>query len=136
MNDERDPQLEALFADAVTEPPNGDFTDKVMASVASRRRNVMIGRIAIVTLIVLLEVLLSAPVQSTVGVIVDALGTPLIEVSDPMTAMLLAPVNNVGGVLGGVLLLAVFASWAVGVGLGGLISGDLAAAGDGAAFRQ
>ena len=108
MNDERDPQLEALFADAAAEPPNGDFTDKVMASVASRRRKVMIGRMAIVSLIVLLEVLLSAPVQSTVGVIVDALGTPLIEVSDPMTAMLLAPVNNVGGVLGGVLLLVHF----------------------------
>ena len=105
MNNERDPELEVLFADAAAESPNDGFTDKVMTSVASRRRNVMFGRIAIVALIVLLEVLLSAPVQSTVGAIVDVLGTPLIEIRQPMLAMLLTPVNSIAGVIGGVLLL-------------------------------
>ena len=108
MNNERDPELEVLFADAAAESPNGDFTDKVMTGVASRRRNVMFGRIAIVALIVLLEVLLSAPVQSTVGVIVDILGTPLIELNEPMLAMMLTPVNSIAGVIGGVLLLVHF----------------------------
>ena len=108
MNNERDPELEVLFADAAAESPNGGFTDKVMTSVASRRRNVMFGRIAIVALIVLLEVLLSAPVQSTVGVIVDVLGTPLVELSQPMLAMMLTPVNSIAGVIGGVLLLVHF----------------------------
>jgi len=108
MNNERDPELEVLFADAAAESPNGDFTDKVMKGVASRRRNVMFGRIAIVALIVLLEVLLSAPVQSTVGAIVDVLGTPLIEIRQPMLAMMLTPVNSIAGVIGGVLLLVHF----------------------------
>lgn len=108
MNNERDPELESLFADATAESPNGDFTDKVMTGVARRRRNVMFGRIAIVALIVLLEVLLSAPIQSTVGVIVDVLGTPLIELSQPMLALILTPVNSIAGVLGGVLLLVHF----------------------------
>jgi hypothetical protein len=108
MNNERDPELEVLFADAAAESPNGDFQDKVMTGVATRRRNVMLGRIAIVALIVLLEVLLSAPLQSTVGVIVDVLGSPLIELSQPMLAMILAPVNSIAGVVGGVLLLVHF----------------------------
>lgn len=108
MNNERDPELEVLFADAAAESPNGDFTDKVMTSVAIRRRNVMLGRIAIIALIVLLEVVLSAPVQSTVGAIVGVLGTPLIELSQPTLAMILTPVNSVAGVLGSVLLLVHF----------------------------
>lgn len=108
MNDERDPQLESLFANAAAESPNGSFTDRVMTSVANRRRNVLFGRIAIVALIILLEVLLSAPVQSTVGVIVDLLGAPLIELSQPMLAMILTPVNSIAGVIGGVLLLVHF----------------------------
>jgi hypothetical protein len=108
MNNERDPELEVLFADAAAESPNGNFTDKVMMGVAVRRRNVMIGRIAIVALIVLLEVLLSAPVQSTVGVIVELLGAPLIELNQPMLAMMLTPVNSIAGVIGGVLLLVHF----------------------------
>jgi len=108
MNNERDPELEVLFADAAAESPNGDFTDKVMTGVAIRRRNVMFGRIAIVALIVLLEVLLSAPVQSAVGAIVEVLGTPLIEMNQSILAMMLTPVNSIAGVIGGVLLLVHF----------------------------
>ncbi len=108
MNNERDPQLEAMFADAAAESPNGDFTDKVMTSVATRRRNVMLGRVAIVALIVFLEVLLSAPVQSTVGAIVDVIGTPLIELPPSTLATMLTPVNSIAGVVGGVLLLVHF----------------------------
>jgi len=108
MNDERDPKLEALFKDAAAESSSDDFTDKVMMGVASRHRNVMIGRIAIVALIVLLEVLLSAPVQSAVGAIVEVLGTPLIELNQSILAMMLTPLNSIAGVLGGVLLLVHF----------------------------
>ena len=108
MNDEKDPKLEALFANAAAESPNDDFTDKVMTGVASRRRNVLIGRIAIVAMIVLLEVLLSAPVQSAVGAFVEVLGTPLFELDQSMLAMMLTPVNSVAGLIGGVLLLVHF----------------------------
>ena len=108
MNDERDPKLEALFTNAAAESPNDDFTDKVMTNVASHRRNVMIGRVAIVAMIVLLEVLLSAPVQSAVGAVVEVLGTPIIEMDQSMLAMMLAPANSIAGVIGGVLLLVHF----------------------------
>ncbi|MDH3334953.1 MAG: hypothetical protein OES59_07350 [Gammaproteobacteria bacterium] len=108
MNDERDPKLEALFTDSAAESPNDDFTDKVMTSVASRRRNVMIGRIAIVVLIVLLEVLLSAPVQSAVGAFVEVLGTPLLELNPSILATVLSPINSIAGIIGGVLLLVHF----------------------------
>ena len=108
MNDERDPKLEALFTNAAAELLIVGWTDKVMTNVARRRRNVMIGRIAIVALIVLLEALLSAPVQSTVGAFVEVLGTPLIELQPSIFATMLTPVNSIAGVLGGVLLLVHF----------------------------
>ena len=108
MNDERDPELEVLFAGAATDAPNGAFADKVMVGVESRRRNLMYGRIAIVALIVLLEVLLSAPVQNTVGAIVDVLSTPLIEFRHPIAEMILTPVNSIAGIAGGLLLLVHF----------------------------
>src|SRR5210317_1356167 len=105
MKSDRDPQLEALFADAATASPSDDFTGRVMQGIARRHRNILLGRIAIVALIVLLEVLLSAPVQSSVGFIVEVLGTPLIELGESMLALMLTPINSVAGVLGGVLLL-------------------------------
>lgn len=108
MNDERDPKLEALFRDATAESPNDEFTDKVMAGVAGRRRNVMIGRITIIALIVLLEVVLSAPVQSAVGTFVEILGTPLIELNQSLPTMILGPLNSIAGVVGGVLVLVHF----------------------------
>ena len=108
MSNERDAALEALFADSAAETPSEDFTDRVMQGVASRRRNVMLGRISIFAAIILLEVLLSAPVQSSVGFIVDVLGTPLIELSQPTAAELLAPINSVAAVIGAVLLFVHF----------------------------
>ncbi len=108
MNNERDPKLETLFDEAATTSSDDEFTDRVMTSVESRHRNVMIGRVAIVALIILFEVLLSAPVQSAVGAIVDVLDTPLIEMRESVLSMMLTPVNSIAGIFGGVLLLVHF----------------------------
>ncbi len=108
MNNERDPELEVLFAQAEADSPNGDFARKVMSGVDARRRNVLLGRLAIVVLIIALEVLLSAPIQGTVGVIVEKLGTPLVELPDSWVTTLLAPANSVAGIFGGLLLLLHF----------------------------
>ncbi len=45
MSDERDPLLESLFAQASDELNDIDFVETVMAQVAKRRRNVLLGRI-------------------------------------------------------------------------------------------
>ena len=104
MTDERDPQLEALFADAQIETPNGAFADKVMEDVAHRRRNLLFTRAMIVLAIIALEVLLNAPIQGAIGSFIDVIGRPIIDLDDGWLAMALAPVNSAAGIVGALLL--------------------------------
>jgi hypothetical protein len=104
MNDERDPLLESLFSQAERELVEDQFTLQVMDRVEKRRRNVLIGRVAIVALIIVLELLLSAPLQNTAGVITQALGTSLIEVESGWLTLIFAPLNSIAGLIGMLLL--------------------------------
>ena len=108
MSDERDPLLESLFAQATHSQPlaaaDNGFVDGVMASIETRRRNVLLGRISIVALIVLFELLLSAPLQNSVGVLTSVLGTSLIDLNNSWIAVLLEPINSIAGVIGILLL--------------------------------
>ena len=104
MNDERDPLLESLFAQAVCEPANGNFHTMVMASVEKRRRTVFFGRIAIVVLLIALELLLSSPMQNSVGMMTEALSTSLVEVTNEWLAAAVAPLNSIAGLVGMLLL--------------------------------
>ncbi len=104
MNDERDPLLESLFAQAVCELVNGNFHTKVMASIEKRRRTVLFGRVAIVALLIAFELLMSSPMQNFVGVITEALSTTLIEVTNDWLSTAVAPVNSVAGLIGMLLL--------------------------------
>ena len=105
MTNERDPQLEALFADLDDASPNGDFADRVMSRVDVRKRNVLIGRLSIVVLIVALELLLSAPLTGTLAEIVNGLSTPIFDLGSGWLASILGPINSAAGVVGVILLL-------------------------------
>ena len=104
MSDERDPRLEAVFAAAQPEAPNGEFADKVMADVESRRRNIFLTRVALILMIIALEVMLNAPIQGTIGAAINALGKPIIEIANPWMSTALAPVNSAAGIVGVILL--------------------------------
>lgn len=104
MTDERDPLLESLFAQARVEVQANDFDEKVMAKVERRRRNVLIGRVALVALLVVFEFLLSAPLQNSVGMAVETLSASLIEISNEWLAVFVAPLNSIAGILGMLLL--------------------------------
>ena len=104
MNDERDPLLESLFAQADREPADDDFNAQVMAHVERRRRNVLLGRFAIVALLVALEALLSAPLQNSVGVFTQVLSTTLVELQNEWLALVVAPLNSIAGLIGMLLL--------------------------------
>ncbi len=108
MNNDRDPQLEALIATNAGETPNGEFANRVMSSVDSRQRNVLFGRISIVILIVALDLILSAPLSGTIGAIADGLSTPLIDIQNEWAALMLGPLNSVAGVIGMLLLVLHF----------------------------
>jgi len=104
MNNGRDPLLESLFRQAEHDLVEDEFTTRVMDQVATRRRNVLIGRFAIVALIVALELLLSSPLQNSAGVITQALNTSLIDLGSGKLAVTIAPLNSVAGLIGMLLL--------------------------------
>ncbi len=100
MNDERDPVLESLFVQAEQDLVDDGYTAQVMAKVAKRHRNVTIGRLVIVLVIVIFEFLLSAPLQDSVGVLTEALSTTLVELENEWMALALAPLNSIAGLIG------------------------------------
>ena len=100
MNDERDPVLESLFVQAERELVDDTYTADVMAMVEKRRRNVTIGRLAIVVVIITFELLLSAPLQNSVGVLTQVLSTTLIELENEWVASAVGPLNSIAGLIG------------------------------------
>jgi len=100
MTDKRDPLLESLFAESKSEPVDDAFCERVMENVEKRRRNVLIGRIAIVAVLLVFELLLSAPLQNSVGILTEALSASLIEMKNGWLAVIVAPVNSVAGLVG------------------------------------
>ena len=81
-----------------------DFTDRVMARIASRRRRLLGGRLAIAALLVALELLLDAPLQNSLAAIAQVLATPLLRVESGWLGVLLAPINSIAGLVGLMLL--------------------------------
>lgn len=104
MNDERDPWLETLFVQAERNLEDDNYIEQVMVRVEKRRRNVLIGRLALVALLVVFELLLSAPLANTVGVISQALSATLLELENEWAALVLAPLNSIAGLIGMLLL--------------------------------
>lgn len=100
MNEPRDPLLESLFAGAKTVVAEDGFTDQVMSRVENRRRNVLVGRVAIVAMLLAMEVLLEAPVNNSLGAFTGWLGTELLDLGASWGATLLAPLNSIAGLLG------------------------------------
>ena len=104
MSEERDPLLESLFAEAAIEPADEDFNNAVMANVKRRRRNVLIGRVSIVALIVIFELLLSSPMQNSIGTMTAALSMSLVDLQAGWFASAVAPLNSIAGLIGMLLL--------------------------------
>ena len=104
MNDDRDPFLESLVAQAETEIQDDEFTTAVMHKVAGRQRNVLIGRIGIVALIIIVELALSAPFQGVAGTITDVLGANLIDLNGGWVSQMASPLNSLAGVIGVLLV--------------------------------
>ena len=100
MSNERDPVLESLFAQSKIEISENGFSDEVMAGVEKRRRNVFLGRIALLALLVVFELLLSGPLQQSAGALAQALSTTLIETDTGWLGDVLAPLNSIAGLLG------------------------------------
>ena len=99
--DERDPQLQALFAAQAKELPAEPFTANIVAEVNRRRRRAIVWRV----LIALTLALLSIPLKDVALQFTQLLVVALVEIENQLVAQLLAPINTVGGLLSVTLLL-------------------------------
>ena len=104
MSNERDPVLETLFAESKLEINENGFSDQVMDGVEKRRRNVLLGRIALLALLVTFELLLSQPVTHSVGAMTEMLGISLFDIKTDWLANILSPLNSVAGLIGVLLV--------------------------------
>jgi hypothetical protein len=104
MNNERDPLLVSLFRQAERELIDEDFTTNVMAGIDRRRRGFLIGRLSVVVLLIVFELVMNTPIQNSVGTLTGIMSKTLIELENEWLTYALGPLNSIAGVLGVTLL--------------------------------
>ena len=104
MTSERDPELQSLFDAAEQNLADPEFTDAVVDRINRRRRQLLLGRLAVVAAIVVLEIMLESPLRSSMGLVVEILGRDLVPVGDGWLGFLVAPLNSLAGLVGMTLL--------------------------------
>lgn len=104
MNEQRDRLLESLFDAADENLADDAFTSAVVEDVWAHRRRVVFGRLTVAALLVMLELLLDSPMQNSLGIVGDILGTSLYPIGHEWLAFVLAPINSVAGLIGLILL--------------------------------
>lgn len=97
----RELTAEAMSLDTAEQDLHDDlFTTRVANNINGRRRRVIAGQLAAVLLLVTLELLLESPLQESLGIAADILGTSLIPLENQWLAFALAPINSLAGLLG------------------------------------
>ena len=104
MTSERDPGLQSLFDAAERDFTGADFTGAIVDRMNKRRRQILLGRVAVVAAIVMLEIVLESPLRSSMGLVVEVLGRDLVPVGDGWLGFLFAPLNSPAGLVGMALL--------------------------------
>jgi hypothetical protein len=100
MNDEREPSLQAAFANATRELAEDPFLTRTMQRTDTLTRRRVVRRIGIA----LLLGLLAMPLQDFALAVTPVLAQSLIDLDAGLATQLLAPVNSVAGLLSMVLL--------------------------------
>ena len=104
MNNERDPMLESLFLQAEQKLADGEFTTNVMAGIDRRRRGFFIGRLSIIALLIVFELVMNTPIQDSVGTLTSTMSRTLIQLENEWLNYALGPLNSIAGVVGVTLL--------------------------------
>ena len=99
MANDRDPQLQALFADATADLDGEAFISRVMAQTRSRRNRLVAGGLIAVLVMAAFAWLFTNPVLGFVQLITQILTTSLIDLGEGWLAWVLAPVNTIASLL-------------------------------------
>lgn len=104
MTDRLDPKLEALFEAAEQDLTDEAFIRRIGEQLDGRRRRLLAGRITVLLAIVALEFALQSPLQQSLGIVADLLGTPVFTLRGDWLEFALGPINTVAGIVGAVLV--------------------------------
>lgn len=99
MTDDRDPRLQALFADAQGELDGEEFVTGVMAKTRKPKQLLIVVLSGLALLLVAGTWLFSLPAFEISQVIATALTTTLIDLGEGWAAWILSPVNNIASLV-------------------------------------
>ena len=94
MTDDRNPELQMLFANAEEDLQADAFTGDVMNRVDGLERHRLLLQVCLGVAAVLVLWFLAPPLQEAVLLLVRAFDTPLVNLGNPLFNQLLLPVNN------------------------------------------
>ncbi len=104
MTDPLDRKLEALFEAAEQDLVDDAFIERIRDQLSGRRRRLIAGRVAVLVAIVALEFVLQSPLQQSLGIVTDVLGTPVFAIQGAWLEFAFGPINTVAGIVGTVLV--------------------------------
>ena len=99
MTDERDPALQALFAETDRDLPAEAFVAGVIERADRQKRRAIVVRILAGLLVAVCAWLLASPLQEGAALLTRGLATPLLDPGNPLLGQLLLPVNSVAGLV-------------------------------------
>jgi hypothetical protein len=105
MTEDRDPSLQALFAQAEEPHDGAAFTATVMARVDTMRQRRRLALVVLALAAAVLVVLVGPLLMDVAGFTTRGVSTAVIDLEGGVVAQILSPVNNVATVL--VLVVAV-----------------------------
>lgn len=94
MTEDRDPTLQALFANTEQDLAGAAFTAQVMAQTDRLRHRAIFGWICAGLVFAAFAWLLAAPLQAAVSLLTHSLAQSLINLDDGWLAQLLSPINS------------------------------------------
>ena len=99
MNDDRNPNLVAIFAQAETEFDDKAFAEDVMRMIDSQRRNTMLVWSVFVIAVLACFVFVASPVMTALGMATELLPTSIVSIESDWLQNLLAPINSIAAAL-------------------------------------
>lgn len=99
MNDDRDPMLQELFANAEQDLVAEAFVDRISLQTNKLKRRTLAWRIGLGVTFAICAWLLAAPIHDVVGLLTQGITTPLITLDGGQIAVIFSPVNNFASAL-------------------------------------
>ena len=90
MNDDRDPMLQALFAETQRELAPGDFIQQLTRRIEKQQRRSLMIKCVFAVIIAIAALALAAPIEQLVAI----LAVPLLDLNNPTAAAYASPINN------------------------------------------